>query len=352
MSVRMSDPRKKNQFQVWTDAADDSTKLNLKSSEEVTRVLETLDEVEKQSATAKLMIEYPHLEGVINDPSLTPFQKKMKMMPVFKGIREERAQLSKDLVKLDDKVAFLKTVAPAADAYVAWKAIPPKLEQNDCSRLHNLVAGLKKQYRFMPETVTNGNPSDYPWHEVVPFVVQHDWAAAFANATDYDSGQFNLPYEKCAFEFRISGHSVTVLACQDSKEHEPSYQFYVALAEYWVSEDQEKDKPPAYGFALKQIKAICVALDAQVATHNVMRSSEKVNKRRELEGKVPFFSYHVVSLIRRVRVGNALPGGGGTKRRLHFRRGHWRHYEKFKTWVRWCLAGDPDLGFIDKEYRL
>lgn len=37
---------------------------------------------------------------------------------------------------------------------------------------------------------------------------------------------------------------------------------------------------------------------------------------------------------------------------MHFVRGHWRHYEVSKTWIRWHLRGDPDLGFIDKEYRL
>lgn len=24
----------------------------------------------------------------------------------------------------------------------------------------------------------------------------------------------------------------------------------------------------------------------------------------------------------------------------------------FKSWIRWCLVGDPDLGFVDKDYRL
>jgi hypothetical protein len=42
----------------------------------------------------------------------------------------------------------------------------------------------------------------------------------------------------------------------------------------------------------------------------------------------------------------------GRKKRLHFRRGHWRHYETHKTWIKWMLVGDPDLGFIEKQYRL
>jgi hypothetical protein len=30
----------------------------------------------------------------------------------------------------------------------------------------------------------------------------------------------------------------------------------------------------------------------------------------------------------------------------------WRHFVSHKTWIKWTLVGDPDLGFIDKEYRL
>lgn len=97
-----------------------------------------------------------------------------------------------------------------------------------------------------------------------------------------------------------------------------------------------------------------MALDAEVATRTMQRVSEKVNRKRAEEGREPFFSYHVINLNRRYRAANPSPGGGTVqgKRRLHFRRGHWRHYAEFKTWVRWTLVGNPELGFIDKEYRL
>lgn len=38
--------------------------------------------------------------------------------------------------------------------------------------------------------------------------------------------------------------------------------------------------------------------------------------------------------------------------RMHFRRGHWRHYQEHRTWIKWMLVGDPDLGIIEKHYRL
>ncbi len=44
--------------------------------------------------------------------------------------------------------------------------------------------------------------------------------------------------------------------------------------------------------------------------------------------------------------------GGSRRTRLHVVRGHWRHYEEHKTWIKWHLRGDPDLGFIQKHYSL
>jgi len=41
----------------------------------------------------------------------------------------------------------------------------------------------------------------------------------------------------------------------------------------------------------------------------------------------------------------------GIKKRQHERRGHWRHFKNGKkTWIRNCLAGDPNLGIIYKDY--
>jgi hypothetical protein len=44
--------------------------------------------------------------------------------------------------------------------------------------------------------------------------------------------------------------------------------------------------------------------------------------------------------------------GAATTRSSATTRGHWRHYERHKTWIKWTLVGDPDLGFVDKHYRL
>jgi hypothetical protein len=114
-------------------------------------------------------------------------------------------------------------------------------------------------------------------------------------------------------------------------------------------------------FVARQLQAALIALDAAVALTTVTRQPEKLNRARQRRGQLPLYDYHVVSLANRTRPATlpddpaTLPeesAGAHRSPRLHFRRGHWRHFENFKTWINWTLVGDPDLGFIEKHYRL
>lgn len=293
------------------------------------------------------------MDTIRNDPSLSPYQKKLRAHRILKGVQEQITAEEKELSAKRVTLSWAEDVLEASKTFPEWEKAQPKLEKNDCSRLHNLIADLKLTKRMMGKAQMKGDDVDtIEWEKMVPFVVQHDWAGAFKNAGDYADGGFNLPNEMCAFEFRISGRSVTILAFQ-AEDCEPSYQWYVQFGHYWLSHD-ENEMYPAKQFALDQVKAICVALDAEVATRTMVRAPEKLNRKREADGKLPLYSYHIVNLNRRYRTANPSTAGGSaqSKKRLHFRRGHWRHYAEFKSWVRWTLVGNPDLGFVDKEYRL
>jgi len=265
-----------------------------------------------------------------------------------------------------DQIAALNSIK-------AWTNLHSyHLEPNDCSRIHKLheafragrvinhnkVLAQPDLEDLMGNTWISGNQ---------PFVVQHDWAAAFKNATDYADGPFRLPFDLCAFEFRISGVTVIVLVMQpeapgilsgpnrfeDVEFVGPHFSMpYIQCAGgYWYCPGQRCDDL-WMRYAWKQIRAICIALDAEVATKETMRAPVPVNEKRAARGEPPMRDYHVVTL--RGRQTHAPAPAGGTHRspRLHFRRGHWRHYETHKTWIRWMLVGNPELGFIDKSYRL
>jgi hypothetical protein len=101
-----------------------------------------------------------------------------------------------------------------------------------------------------------------------------------------------------------------------------------------------------------QIRAVCILLEVKPEVHDVVRVSEKLNASRERSGRTTLRDYHVVNLKRPV----ARPHDGvvtpGTRKRLHWRRAHWRHYPNHRVRMKRMLVGDIDLGFVDKEYRL
>lgn len=209
------------------------------------------------------------------------------------------------------------------------------------------------------------------------FVVEHDWAAAFAGASEFDSGGFKLPYDFTCFEFRVNGMRVLMLCGQgdEGDEDDVHGNLIIGINGRWylnadtfeinggkitsikLNDTVEALKGKAEAFLNKlaeQIRAVCIMLDAQVAERELVRASIKLNEQRVRKGKSPLHDYHVVSLARRHR---AKPMEDhvvtpGTKRRLHFRRGHWRHYGDYRTWINWMLVGNPDLGFVDKHYKL
>lgn len=190
------------------------------------------------------------------------------------------------------------------------------------------------------------------------FVVEHDWAAAFIHATDFEGGAVRLPFDLCVFEFQLSGRRVCVLMGQsEAQEVIGAGVIFVAGAnDAWCAMGPPQSDGDLGSLITRQVRAICIALDAEVAVSGIERAPAKLNEARAKKDKPPLKDYHVVSLARRARA-TPLPRSGDEPawhKRLHFVRGHWRHYEAkaHKTWIKWHLRGNPDLGFIDKHYKL
>ena len=76
------------------------------------------------------------------------------------------------------------------------------------------------------------------------------------------------------------------------------------------------------------------------------------NRRKAAEGKPPSYSWRTVVVPPMLRQ-RAIYGGTHASPRLHERRGHWRTLaDGRKVWVRDCLVGNPDLGVVEKDYRV
>lgn len=195
------------------------------------------------------------------------------------------------------------------------------------------------------------------------FVVEHDWAAAFKGAHDFDDVQnkIRLPYPVMCFEFALSGKRICVLAASSHDEGfdvllAPVVELRTSVPGAWLMLEPCPLWDPILNWLQLQVRAICIALEAEVAETDVIRAPYRLNRARERRGKLPAYDHHIIKLAHRSRAASLPPQDGerepGTKKRLHFRRGHFRHYENHKVWIKWMLVGDPDLGFIDKQYRM
>lgn len=334
----------------------------------------TPQELKARSAIAKAM---ERLDPESRDRVLARVSDLGSREDVTAALDAELAQLRKQIKEVDAQVA--KDVRPLEEHKAALQRIKPWLEaqtfalqKNDCSRLHKLHeafrAGRVMQTEFAVAPMDSEDMMGRSWiSHAHPFVVEHDWAAAFKGATDYDEGVFDLPFDVCAFEFRINERAVIVTPTRpehallepqqldDVKWDTPYFSpCYVDCGGgWWWAAGQMAAKNPFLAYAWSQIRAICIALDAEIAGHDIQRAPVALNEKRTRKGEPPLYDYHVVKLRGR-QVRQQLPSAGGTHRspRLHFRRGHWRHYESHKTWIRWMLVGDPELGFVDKAYRL
>jgi hypothetical protein len=240
----------------------------------------------------------------------------------------------------------------ALDKCIQWLGSEPRMQRPVGSAWHKLSEAFRAGRVAYHQQALNGASGFFDASPHV-FVVEHDWASAFRGAEDFADGNYKLPFDLCCFEFQISGARLCAVIRQDGESQQRLLAFNADPI--WVLIDDAGNRGAVSGLVDANIRAVCVALEAEVAEADVVRAPEKLNKARARKGRTLLSDYHVVALTRRVR---AVPlestetSDHRRRVRLHFRRGHWRHYEDHKTWIKWMLVGNPDLGFIDKHYRL
>jgi len=263
---------------------------------------------------------------------------------------EEMARLTAEL----EHATFMRAIV--RDLISAWNVreeslnafMSIQMQSNDCSRLHKLMEAFgKQQVGWIDENLelqpANGKVI-FPFN-VQSFVVEHDWAPLIDEKELI--GDYQLPFENCAFEFRVSNRTVIVLA---SKDEQGVFMrtFYESKEGHWLN-----ISTLGYRQWEQKIQAICIMLEAEVAVREVQRVPHKLAAKRAATGKLPMYDFHTLSLAKRFRTSCGAPGNAtGAQKRLHFVRGHWRHYEEHKTWIKWHLRGDETLGFADKNYKV
>lgn len=264
----------------------------------------------------------------------------------------EIRRLTHELGAMQRSCAELTAKKESLGKIIEWADGEIRLEKNDVSRSHKALEAFKANrcHNYIKNVPLEGVQELFGVATHI-FVVRHDWASALGE--HLKDAEVRLPYPACVFEFRVSGRTAIVFAFQEPESEKlVSLLFVEGENGYWLT-GEEEDRESSHGTYLwRQVAAICIALEAKVADEEHVLAPAALNKKRAAAGKVPLLDYHIVDLSKRHRV-TASHVGSHTKKRLHFRRGHWRHYtDTFKVWINWMLVGNPDLGFIDKGYKL
>lgn len=91
--------------------------------------------------------------------------------------------------------------------------------------------------------------------------------------------------------------------------------------------------------------------NAEIETDDDLPSPTKEKMRRS-KGKLPTFTYKVLTIGGRKMNGSTGKGGTHNSPRIHLRRGHIRRLATKNVWVNACVVGDKSKGVIHKDYNM
>lgn len=294
--------------------------------------------------------------------------------PALEVVKEKRLALNESRAKLDREQARVDAKEKQMQARRDIDALTKNLRLTRLSEtgFHKAVQAWEDGEIIVPpgEELSDDELRHALSRAATVFVVQHDWSSAFEKATDFADGEVQLPYDDMVFEFRIGGRrvccclraadqvlSACLLLIETSVGWALGAMYEITSGQWTQFIDDDDLCEPILNLCRAQVRAVCIALEAQVVETEIVRAPHRLNRKRERAGKIPVFDHHIVNLAHRKRYLPRDPQPGEIEdehhgKRLHFVRGHWRHYTNHKVWIKWFLRGNPDLGFVDKEYRL
>lgn len=324
------------------------------------------------------------------------FEQYLKDYPVM-GVERATQKAQEALPEFIDKFESLRSeriatidshIEKSVNKYLASVMLLSigsrvRLVQTSSTRMHHLASSTVKAMfehikdKEVPLIKEIGMPQSV-------FLINHEWDSLLG-ASSVDEGEDDcvLPSHYSAFEFTFhlrkvdtddddtefgSIQVVSILACGELDEHPRlSNSSFVSIArliskngldDWFLLPDEEvivsgKTFPNHLVPRIKKlISATCVMLEAEVAVRKSIPAPDRLNKARAAKGKSPIPPYYVVNLAKRHRYEPGDANGYQGRVRLHFRRGHWARTASGKTvWRRWCLVGNPDMGWVDKVYK-
>lgn len=230
------------------------------------------------------------------------------------------------------------------------------IQPNDCTRLHGAYQAVLDSRAYDGSKQIPAHPEAALLLTGQPFILKHDWLSLLGAGFDpWDvQNDFRIPFPMTAFEFLVDGRAVILLCIQ--KEGDPiCMTAVVKWGDAWLFPALANESAEDYPVIQKcwdQVRAACVAMDVGVAIIREEPSPDRLNAKRLRSGQAPIPSLRVVDIAAKHKRTSSKGACEVSKKRLHFRRGHWRHLDDHKTWIKWMLVGDPSLGFVEHHYKL
>lgn len=237
------------------------------------------------------------------------------------------------------------------------------------------ITGDKRSFRHVIVDYLRRNPDkknndDYIVREFLSaqvFVVRESFSKlmeGFDVDGDTDQG-VRMPFDTCLFEFTVEGKRIICLRGHryaDDNTFNPDYaQDFIEIDGNWASlshsggyDDARMVTLPETShireFLDSEIRALCIFLEAEVAQRKVVRAPLRINENRRRLGKSTVADYFVIDLSKRARVVNPIVSASCREVRRHLRRGHWRHFQNHRTWIKWCVVRSDRAEFVEHHY--
>lgn len=193
----------------------------------------------------------------------------------------------------------------------------------------------------------------------IQFIVEHDWHGALSKIIkDVTNNEIQIPYPETIFEFSYMETPMRGTVYQDPDTYEIRLgNIYVSPAEAEVFEVRPwylANHKEAAEF-LDHVRYTCIALETELSVkeQQPMLSFLKALKPEQRKMlKAPSVTYKILPIRKHEPKEGSVVPVIGSKQRFHVRRSHWKMVKGERRRIKWYFAGNIELGFVVKDYKL
>lgn len=252
------------------------------------------------------------------------------------------------------------------------------LEARAAARDSDVIGSVRhSKSHILLDTIINHYNKDQPLQLNLARAIQngfiflngHCWLEVFGHKAvmefavpDGVTTNYKIPYDVVVFEMMLNGrHAILIVEGDEdcgaksatSWVETPNLSVpFIPISLLGAGPREKEILNRADTIIQASFAAAMLALETGVAEEETHPAPAFINKRRVKKGKRPLPAFKFLRVPARRCNSHPSHEYKGIVR-LHWRHGHWRQVaEDKRVWVKSHLVGNPDLGFVDKHYRV